>query len=185
MSITPYRAEHFKDIADTELGRELWEFLNEPDNVLRMRTASELERPAVEAVAPYLEERFGRDAIAPDRVKQTIGHMVRQILERHGFQVDAQGLRVRGGTVFSKATRYRLTAAEMLEKLKQDLAAVRAKAVAAGGARGAVEADLKAALDLWTSARMTHPHLKTRLEMVLNTHERLAPSLRVRMLRAG
>jgi hypothetical protein len=47
------------------------------------------------------------------------------------------------------------------------------------------EEDLKAALDLWTSARMTHPQLKIRLEMVLNTHERLAPSLRVRMLRAG
>jgi hypothetical protein len=177
-----YRPEHFKDVFNTALGQQVWDFLNEPENVLRMTTASEIGRPAIEAVAPYLEEGFGRDSIAPDRVKQCIGHMVRQILEREGFQVDVQGLRVRPGTVFSKATRYRLTAAEMLEKLKLELQAIRQKAASAGGERITVEADLGSALELWASARVAHPHLKTRLEMVLNTHARLAPALRVRAM---
>jgi hypothetical protein len=70
----------------------------------------------------------------------------------------------------------------MLQKVKDDLAAIRAKAE--GGGRPAVELELQAALDFWTGARVAHPHLKTRLETVLNTHERLAPTLRVRMLRA-
>ena len=177
---TTYRPEHFKDIAETDLGSKLWVFLNQADNVLRMITASELDRPAVEAVAPYLEEEFGPAAISADRVKQTIGHMIRQVLEEHGLQVDAQGLRVRAGTVFSKATRYRLTAGEMLEKLKLDLANIRTKA--AGGDRSTVENELQAARDLWAAARVVHPHLKQRLETVLNTHGRLAPALRVRML---
>jgi hypothetical protein len=173
--IKPYRPEHFKDVAETDLGQRLWVFLNEPESVLRMVTASELDRPAVEAVAPYLEEQFGPDAIAPDRVKQTIGHMIRQILEEQGLQVDAQGLRVRAGTVFSKATRYRLTAAEMLEKLKLDLSSIRSKA--AGGDRSIVEGDLKAARDLSAGALVLHPHLKKRLMTVLDTHARLAPAL--------
>jgi hypothetical protein len=179
-----YRPDHFKDIADTQLGQQLWDFLNEPDIVLRMETASELERPAVEAIGHLLAEKFGQAEIAPDRVKQAIGHMIRQVLESKGLQVDAQGIRIRGNTVFSKGTRYRLTAAEVLLKLQQDLAEIRRRG-AAGGGRAAVEKELHAAMDLYASARTAHPHLKSRLEMVVNTHARLAPELRVRILRAG
>ena len=177
-----YEPEQFRDIAESLLGEQLWAFLNEEPNVQRMILASEFRATAVDGVAEPLEEKFGSE-IAPDRVKQCIGHMIRQILGARGLQIDAQGVRVRQGTNFSKATRYKLSGAEMLQKLKQDLEAIRAKGESGG--RPAVEDDLKAALDLWTSARVVHPHLKDRLETVLNTHERLAPTLRVRMLRAG
>jgi hypothetical protein len=182
MTIPTYVPEHFKDIAETVLGGELWAFLNEERNVERMILASEFRATAVDGVAEPLEERFGSE-IAPDRVKQCIGHMIRQILGARGLQIDAQGVRVRQGANFSKATRYKLSGAEMLQKLKQDLEAIRAKAESGG--RAAVEDELKAALDFWASARVAHPHLKPRLETVINTHERLAPTLRLRILRAG
>jgi hypothetical protein len=76
------------------------------DNVLRMETASELEQPAVAALATRLVEAFG-DRIRDRRYKQMIGHMARQIMEHRGFVLDAQNVRVRVGDLFSRASRYR------------------------------------------------------------------------------
>jgi hypothetical protein len=102
-----YDPGRFADVADTPLGRRLWKFLLEPENVLRLEVASELRHPAVEGIAERLLERFGDD-VRPDRVKQLVGHMVRQVLEARGFALDAQNLRTRfGAGLFSRASRYR------------------------------------------------------------------------------
>jgi hypothetical protein len=102
-----YDPGRFVDIADSELGKQLWDFLWEPENVLRLEVASELHHPAVEGIAERLVERFG-DAVRVDRVKQTIGHMTRQVLESRGFVLDAQNLRTRfGAGLFTRASRYR------------------------------------------------------------------------------
>ncbi len=100
-----YDPGRFTDIADTPLGRALWAFLNDRDNILRMETASELRRPAVEPLAPRLVERFGDDVRA-HRVKQMIGHMTRQVMRRRGFALDRQGVRVRTGDLFSRGSCY-------------------------------------------------------------------------------
>ncbi len=101
-----YAPGNFLDLADTKTGRALWRFLNEPNNVLRMETASELERPALEALATRMAASFGPE-IRADRYKQMIGHMTRQVMEHQGFNLDAQGIKVRYGDLFSKASRYR------------------------------------------------------------------------------
>ncbi len=102
-----YDPGRFADVADTPLGRRLWKFLLEPENVLRLEVASELRHPAVEGIAERLLERFGDD-VRPDRVKQLVGHMVRQVLESRGFVLDAQNLRTRfGAGLFGRASRYR------------------------------------------------------------------------------
>jgi len=36
-----------------------------------------------------------------------IGHMTRQVMEARGFAIDAQGVRVRTGGLFVRATRYK------------------------------------------------------------------------------
>ena len=36
--MTDYRPEKFADLAALQLGKDLWVFLNEPDNVIRMET---------------------------------------------------------------------------------------------------------------------------------------------------
>ncbi len=100
-----YQPGNFLELAESKTGRALWRFLIEPDNVLRMETASELERPALEALATRMNAAFGPE-IHEDRCKQMIGHMARQVMESRGFQLDAQGIKVRYGELFSKASRY-------------------------------------------------------------------------------
>jgi hypothetical protein len=101
-----YKPGRFSDVAGSSLGREIWVLLNEHDNLVRMDTASELGRPAVEPLATRLVERFG-DSVRERRVKQMIGHMARQIMEARGFNLSAQGVKVRTGDLFSTASRYR------------------------------------------------------------------------------
>ena len=100
-----YDPWRFTDLANTKLGRGLWMFLNERDNVLRMETASELRRPAVEAVATRLLATFG-DTVRVDRVKRMIGHMTKQVMRHRGFELDAQNVRVRTGGLFVRGSRY-------------------------------------------------------------------------------
>ena len=87
-------------------GAEIWAFLNSIENIVRMETATYLGRPAAEALSPQLLALFG-SAIAEDRMKQMIGHMIRQILESRGYSVDRGNVRInREGNIFSSATRY-------------------------------------------------------------------------------
>src|SRR5271165_2237394 len=103
----PYDAQQFRSTFDTELGRGIWAFLHERDNIVRMETATYLGRPAVEPLSPQLEARFGGHAFE-DRVKQMTGHMIRQIQERNGFQIDQAGVRITTeGNRFASGTRYR------------------------------------------------------------------------------
>ena len=90
----------------TDVGRDIWAFLTEDPTVLRMRTASDLSRPAVEAVEEELLERFGESALE-DRTRQMVGHMVRQIMERQGYVIAQQNVKVTSGGPFARATRYR------------------------------------------------------------------------------
>ena len=101
-----YDAQHFRDVADTSLGRQLRKFLKMRDNLVRFETATFLRRPAVEPIAPGLLRKFG-PPIAADRIKQTAGHMTRQIMESLGYTVDRQGLRIPNGKLFVSGTRYR------------------------------------------------------------------------------
>lgn len=104
--MTPYNAGHFADVAQTDLGKQVWSWLNEHDNVIRMETASELGRPAVEPLATRLVAHFGQP-VREDRIKQMIGHMVRQLLEARGFSLHGQGVKVRLGDLFSVASKYK------------------------------------------------------------------------------
>jgi hypothetical protein len=100
-----YEPQNFSDLYSTPLGPALWNFLNQPDNVIRMETASFLGRPAVEPLSTGLLEEFGSE-IAQDRTKQMIGHMVRQIMEPLGYTIEQQGVRIVRNRVFSTGTRY-------------------------------------------------------------------------------
>ncbi len=104
--MTTYNAARFVGTFEKENGSEIWSFLNEPENVVRMETATYLARPAAEPLSPFLLERFG-DPTRADRVKQMIGHMIRQVLEHRGYRVDRNNVRInREGNIFTSATRY-------------------------------------------------------------------------------
>jgi len=101
-----FDAGTFRELAGSALGRGLWAFLNEHDSLVRMETATYLERPAVEPLSPGLLKRFGDD-VRQDRVKQMIGRMVRQILEGRGYRIDRQNVRIPAPeNMFASGTRY-------------------------------------------------------------------------------
>jgi hypothetical protein len=102
-----YNPGSFSDVFNTEMGQRLWAYLNQQDNILRMETATFLERPAAEPLSPGLLATFG-DAVRQDRIKQCIGNMIRQIIEPRGYQIDRQNVRIPADhNMFSSATRYK------------------------------------------------------------------------------
>jgi hypothetical protein len=101
-----YKPQQFSSLFNTPLGQGLWSFLNEPDSLLRMETATYLGRPALEPLSPVLEQRFGDDVFA-DQMKRMCGHMVRQVLESRGYRLDRNGVPITTtGNRFSSGSRY-------------------------------------------------------------------------------
>ena len=100
-----YNPEKFASLYETELGQRIWAFLTQAENVARLETASQLGKPAVEGIEEQLLEEFREDILA-DRVKQMVGHMVRQILEQRDWVLDQTDVKVQS-VPFSKAARYR------------------------------------------------------------------------------
>jgi hypothetical protein len=107
LSALSYSPQNFSDLATTEFGGALWDFLKQRDNLIRMETATILERAAVEPLAGPLVEEFG-DQAGDDRTKQMIGHMVRQIMEELGYEIDRTGLRITRPSLFTSGASYRV-----------------------------------------------------------------------------
>jgi len=102
----PYEAGQFADVFGRDLqAKDVWEFLHERDNVLRMQTASELGRPAVEALAKRLIDRFS-PWIEQPRIKRMVGHMTLQVMDANGFKLLKKGARVKVGGLFQRASLY-------------------------------------------------------------------------------
>ena len=101
-----YAAERFMSTYDSEGGAEIWRFLITPENLIRMETATYLSRPAIEPMSPFLVERFG-ERVRADRTKQMMGHMVRQIMEQRGYQLQQGNVKISNNSnIFSRASRY-------------------------------------------------------------------------------
>lgn len=100
-----YEPGNFKSLAETPLGKKLWVFLTRDDIVTRMDTATDLGNPAVAGIEEPLLEEFG-DEVLERRVKQMIGHMVRQVMEAENYEIDQQNVTI-NSAVFAKGTRYR------------------------------------------------------------------------------
>ncbi|WP_018858502.1 hypothetical protein [Rhizobium sp. 42MFCr.1] len=101
-----YDPQHFRELAESELGQSALEFVTHPYNVIRMITASDLDRVAVEPLAPFLVKEFGDEA-ADERFKQFIGHAVRQVLEFVRFAHDRKNLQITRPSLFSSGSGYR------------------------------------------------------------------------------
>lgn len=109
-----YEPGIFQNLYVTPIGEELWLFLNEANNITKMETATALGKPAVEPLSTELVGRFG-EAVRENRVKQMIGHMVRQIMFSRGYIIHSQNSSVRTGDLFSKGTTYIL-----LDKIQEN-----------------------------------------------------------------
>jgi len=97
----------YGDVINTVLGKEIWEFLNVEEIVIRMETASYLTRPALEAIQPQLLERFDKKEISKPRYKQLMGIMAKQVMGNRGYMVAKSGVKIRvNEDLFKTATRY-------------------------------------------------------------------------------
>ena len=99
-----YEVGSFTDVAPAWANR-LWAFLNEPRIVRQMVDSSESGRPAAEAIALHLFERFGDD-VTRDRVKQFVGFLIRQVMERNGYVHTEYGKPTPANPVFTVASVY-------------------------------------------------------------------------------
>ncbi len=106
-SMLNYVPETFTSLYNIPLGQDLWIFLNEPETVLRMKTASDLGKPALEGIEETLLERFEQhvETLSEDRWKQMMGHMTRQVMAAAGYVIGQQNVKV-NSAVFTRATRY-------------------------------------------------------------------------------
>lgn len=107
-----YDAWKFVQLAEKDFGKKLWEFLNERETFIRMETATRLKRPAVEGIAEELLLKFNEEINNLNnsdylRVKQMIGHMVKQIMLENDYEVFMKNVRVISTNLFSKGTRYK------------------------------------------------------------------------------
>jgi hypothetical protein len=100
-----YDPQNFSDLYKA-VGPPTWDFMRRNDNVIRMETATFLDRAAVEPLGPFLLEEFGAD-VNQERYRQMIGHMARQIMEALGYEVDRPSLRLTRINMFSTAAGYR------------------------------------------------------------------------------
>jgi hypothetical protein len=100
-----YEAGPFASLFERPPGTAIWDFLNGERIVGKMEGASFLDRPAVEPIASDLLEEFGSE-ILQDPYKQMVGHMVRQIMEAHGYRLVRRDVRIFGNVVFSTGACY-------------------------------------------------------------------------------
>ena len=56
-----YNPEKFASLYETELGRRIWAFITEAENIARLETASQLGKPAVEGIEEQLLDEFRED----------------------------------------------------------------------------------------------------------------------------
>lgn len=101
-----YQAENFSGLFRAAFAPDLWLYLRRPETVLAMEVATKLRKPAVEAIGDDLIRDFGT-VVQQNRVKQMIGHMVRQIMESRGYILDAQRVPCRFDSLFSSGSRYK------------------------------------------------------------------------------
>ena len=94
----------FGDIIDGPHGHALWAFLNHPETIIRMETATSLGRAAVEPLGPFLLQAFPKVA-QQDRFKQATGFLIRQVLEARGFPV-YRPCRITRSGLFTSGMRY-------------------------------------------------------------------------------
>jgi len=107
----------YKTFCDSDDCQKIESFLREPENKIRMITASELRRPALEGIQFQLKARFGvllsGDGDRQKNVRKWTGKLVRKcMVEEWGYQIQGVSpvrfLDREEDNVFKTGTKYTL-----------------------------------------------------------------------------
>ncbi|MFM2331246.1 MAG: hypothetical protein RIQ74_66 [Pseudomonadota bacterium] len=114
-----FNSKNFVELYQTTQGQQLWQFLNTEKAIIQMKTASDLNKPALLGIEKDLLrsglmqtkeqiESLGIDGKIYDRTKQMLGAMVRQVMESEGYKLHSKNMRVvTSSKIFYAATLYR------------------------------------------------------------------------------
>lgn len=105
MILPPYAPGTFSQLFGEPRGQRLWSKLNTAEYLYCLETATALHQPAVKGIEEPLLRDFGQDVIE-ERFKQMIGHMVRQVMEHHGYEIDQKKVKI-DSIPFYAGTRYK------------------------------------------------------------------------------
>ena len=99
----------FTDVFDPDggAGADIWQWMWKDDNLVRLETASDLRRVAVEPLQRFLLADFDEALVRQQRIKQMVGAMARQILESRGYEWVGKNYKVPTGDVFTTGSKYR------------------------------------------------------------------------------
>ena len=103
-----------------KIWKTLWKYLNTKESIIRMQTASDLDRPAIEGVIEEIENNFGeyfpdikKNRGEYDKIKQMIGHMIKKVMLKNNYSWIEYNVRVKNynyyyteGKKFNRASRY-------------------------------------------------------------------------------
>ncbi|MCV2420042.1 hypothetical protein [Paucibacter sp. DJ2R-2] len=100
-------------------GQSLIELASTPNFIAALHQATDEGRPAVAGVGAmvqaHLQGTDGRSA------RSLIGMAVRQIMEQTGFELEKEGVKLRGDEVFSAGSRYRRKPTMLAQSVSESL----------------------------------------------------------------
>lgn len=82
-----YDPKMFSGFYNSDFGQRVWQYLNTQLIFELMRLSTDYNRPAAEGIGDKLIENFGTEIDNEDNnyIKKAIGHMIRAIMEHHGY----------------------------------------------------------------------------------------------------
>ena len=110
MKKTTYIPGTFGDIYSLPIGKDIWGFLNTDKVWDMLEHTTYLRHPAAEGVGDLLlatfPNYFSGSSLGRDRLKQATGHMIRQIMEANGYELEKYKVKCHINKLFVYAARY-------------------------------------------------------------------------------
>jgi hypothetical protein len=111
MNKTTYKPGTFADIYALPIGKDLWNLLNTEQVWEKLELTTYLKHPAAEGIGDVILAMFPSEFVQSSnryhRMKQCTGHMIRQIMEANGYEMDKPKVKCHINKVFVYAARYR------------------------------------------------------------------------------
>jgi len=96
LPFSTYHGERFDYLLKEPFARELWEYLADTTHLSQMVDAVDKGKPALWPLLADIEEKFGAfitsDTFPADDVEVMVNNMIKQIMERVGFEHVACGM---------------------------------------------------------------------------------------------
>ena len=96
IDIKDYKPGRFAYLMDRPFVRELWEFITDDGRVQSMLAAAAAGKPAIEPLLADIETRFeehlGSAEYPAEEIAVLVNSMIRQVLEKSGYEFIACGM---------------------------------------------------------------------------------------------